>query len=87
MGLNIAFSPAATLFCGLVILWIVKTITSYAKLRQFQGPRWTGISNWPHSLALLRHNCHEWYAEVNNKYGMFLSWEEFTLTSHILNMR
>ncbi|CAI7645479.1 unnamed protein product [Penicillium manginii] len=69
MGLNIAFSPAATLFCGLVILWIVKTITSYAKLRQFRGPRWTGISNWPHSLALLRHNCHEWYAEVNNKYG------------------
>ncbi|CAI7628389.1 unnamed protein product [Penicillium pancosmium] len=69
MGLITIFSPAVTLLCGLMTLWIVKTITSYAKLRQFQGPRWTGISNWPHSLALLRHNCHEWYAEVNNKYG------------------
>lgn len=70
MGLITFLSPAALLLCGLMIFWIARTVASYAKLRQFQGPRWTGISNWPHSLALLRYNCHEWYAEVNNKYGM-----------------
>lgn len=41
----------------------------YAKLMQFRGPLGTGISNWPHSMAMLRGNCHEWYAEVNKKYG------------------
>ncbi|KAL4866245.1 hypothetical protein BDV12DRAFT_173125 [Aspergillus spectabilis] len=58
-----------TLLCGLIGLYVLNTIKIYAKLRQFRGPRWTGISNWPHSIAMLRGHCHEWYAEVSKEYG------------------
>ncbi|KAJ5231639.1 uncharacterized protein N7469_006227 [Penicillium citrinum] len=69
MGLTTSFAPAFILTGGLIAVWIYKTITDYAKLKNFKGPRWTGVSNWPHSLAILHNKCHEWYAEVNNKYG------------------
>jgi hypothetical protein len=58
-----------TLLCSLLGLYVYRTIMMYAKLREFRGPSWTGISNWPHSMAMLGGNCHEWYAEVNKKYG------------------
>jgi hypothetical protein len=60
---------AVTLFCCLLSLYVFRIITTYAKLMQFRGPSGTGISNWPHSMAMLRGNCHEWYAEVNKKHG------------------
>lgn len=58
-----------TILCGLLGLYIFRAIIAYAKLRQFQGPSWTSISNWPHSMAMLRGNCHEWYAEISKKHG------------------
>ena len=61
--------PAWIVLGGLVLLYVLRTISTYARLQQFRGPRWTGISNWPHSIAMLRGNCHEWYAAVNKKYG------------------
>ena len=70
MGLITSFVPAYILTGGLLVVWIFKVFTDYAKLRKFKGPRWTGVSNWPHSLAIFNHNCHEWYGEVNNKYGV-----------------
>lgn len=69
MGLIALSGPVVTLIGGLLAIWAVKIISDYVKLRQFPGPSWTGVSNWPHSLALLRYNCHQWYAEVNDKYG------------------
>ncbi|KAJ5166639.1 uncharacterized protein N7482_005420 [Penicillium canariense] len=63
MGVAILSGQAVTLVCGLLSLYMLRTIATYAKLRQFRGPSWTGISNWPHSMAMLRGNCHEWYAE------------------------
>lgn len=69
MGVATLSGQAVTLLCGLLGLYIFRIITTYAKLRQFRGPSWTGISNWPHSMAMLRGNCHEWYAEVNKKHG------------------
>lgn len=69
MGVPTLSGQAVTLLCGLLTLYVFWTITTYAKLRQFRGPLWTGISNWPHSLAMLRSNCHEWYAEVSKKHG------------------
>ncbi|KAL2817624.1 cytochrome P450 [Aspergillus granulosus] len=57
------------LVCGFLGLFIVRTITTYATLRKFRGPSWTGISNWPHSMAMLRGHCHEWYAAVSKKHG------------------
>ncbi|KAL2785026.1 cytochrome P450 [Aspergillus keveii] len=62
-------APLGALICGLVGLYILRTITTYAKLRQFKGPSWTGISNWPHSMAMLGGHCHEWYAAVSKQYG------------------
>lgn len=54
---------------GLIAISIFKAITRYTKLRHFPGPRWTAISDWPHSLAMLRGNCHKWYADVSEKHG------------------
>ncbi|KAJ5780422.1 hypothetical protein N7457_005582 [Penicillium paradoxum] len=69
MDVSTLSPKAVTLFCGLLSFYIFITITKYVKLRQFRGPSWTNISHWPHSIALLRGNCHEWYAEVNKKHG------------------
>ncbi|KAJ5553091.1 hypothetical protein N7494_002469 [Penicillium frequentans] len=69
MGEATLYGQAVTLFSVLLGLYIFRIITTYAKLMQFRGPSWTGISDWPHSIALLRENCHEWYAEVNEKHG------------------
>jgi hypothetical protein len=73
MGVDTLYGQGVTLICGLLALYIFRITTLYAKLRKFRGPSWTGISNWPHSIAILRGNCHEWYAEVNNKHGAHLS--------------
>lgn len=69
MGLDTLSGQAVTLLCGLLGLYIFRKIRTYARLRQFPGPSWTGISDWPHSIAMLRGNCHEWYAEANKKHG------------------
>ncbi|KAJ5836309.1 hypothetical protein N7447_002335 [Penicillium robsamsonii] len=69
MGVAFLSNQAMTLLCGLLGLYIFRVITTYAKLMQFKGPSGTGISNWPHSMAILGRNCHEWYAEVNKKHG------------------
>ena len=69
MGVSMLSWQAVALLCIVSGLYIYRTIMTYAKLREFRGPSWTGISNWPHSMAMLRGNCHEWYAEVNKKYG------------------
>ncbi|CAI7583618.1 unnamed protein product [Penicillium glandicola] len=69
MGVSALFGHAMTLLYGLLTLYIFRVLTNYVKLRQFRGPLGTGISNWPHSMAMLRGNCHEWYAEVSKKHG------------------
>ncbi|KAL2830846.1 cytochrome P450 [Aspergillus cavernicola] len=69
MELATLSGQAVALLCGLFGLYIFNTITTYAKLRQFRGPAWASISNWPHSMAMLRGNCHEWYEEVSKKHG------------------
>ncbi|KAL4907041.1 hypothetical protein BDW74DRAFT_150154 [Aspergillus multicolor] len=69
MGIASLSGSIGALICGVVGLYIFSTITIYAKLRQFKGPSWTGISDWPHSLAMLGGHCHEWYAAVSKQYG------------------
>lgn len=69
MGVTALSGQAVMLICGLLTLYILRIITRYAELVQFRGPSWTGISNWPHSIAILGGNCHKWYAEVSNKHG------------------
>lgn len=68
MGLSIAI-----IVCALIAVSIFKAITRYTKLRHFPGPRWTAISDWPHSLAMLSGDCHKWYADVSEKYGNYPS--------------
>ncbi|KAL4974569.1 cytochrome P450 [Aspergillus desertorum] len=69
MPLAMLHEHAVTLLCGLLAFYVFKIVTTYAKLARFRGPSWTGISNWPHSIAMLRGNCHEWYAQANEKHG------------------
>lgn len=69
MMLTAVSGQVVTLLCGLLGLYVFRIIATYVKLMQFRGPPGTGISNWPHSMAMLRGNCHEWYAEVNKKHG------------------
>ncbi|KHO01514.1 Cytochrome P450 [Metarhizium album ARSEF 1941] len=59
----------ALLALGLVGLYMVKLTWHFVKLRRFPGPPCTGISNIPHSRAMLRGECHKWYADVSRKYG------------------
>ncbi|KAK1995933.1 cytochrome P450 [Colletotrichum falcatum] len=61
----------APVLFAVTFLYVIKRIALYAKLRQFDGPWWTGITHLPHSRAILTPNCHEWYAEMNEKYGTF----------------
>lgn len=58
-----------SLLCGLLGLYLVRKISIYARCRRFGGPFWAGFSDLPHSKALLQNNCHEWYADVSEKYG------------------
>ncbi|KAK1763965.1 Pisatin demethylase [Phialemonium atrogriseum] len=67
--LSILSGQLLPLVCGLLGLYIVRAIVIYAKLRQFGGPLLASFTDWPHSKAMLRNNCHEWYGEVNRKYG------------------
>ena len=71
MGVLTAVSGPSALLVGgvLVLYYIVSVIANYAKLKKFRGPAWTGVSSWPHSMAMLSLNCHKWYAAVNKKYG------------------
>ncbi|WQF88082.1 Putative cytochrome P450 [Colletotrichum destructivum] len=54
---------------ALTCVYIVRRITLYYKLRQFAGPWWSSLTHLPHSRAMVTPNCHEWYAELNEKYG------------------
>lgn len=49
--------------------YAVWTIVSYRRLSHIPGPRWTGVSNIPHSLAFLSGECHKWYHAASNKHG------------------
>ncbi|KAF9874182.1 pisatin demethylase [Colletotrichum karsti] len=72
MALLSSISGLATLpiLGGLLCLYfVVNRLIVFVKLRKFGGPRWTGITHWPHSKQILGNNVHEWYAEVNEKYG------------------
>ncbi|KND88422.1 Pisatin demethylase [Tolypocladium ophioglossoides CBS 100239] len=60
---------AVPLLCGLLCVYMVSRSLVYAKLRRFGGPVWTGFTDWPHSMAMLQNNCHEWYAGISEKYG------------------
>jgi len=53
----------------LIALYAIRKVISYNRLRQFKGPPGTGFSDIPHSRAFLSGKCHEWYAEVSEKYG------------------
>ncbi|KAF3354199.1 hypothetical protein VdG1_07664 [Verticillium dahliae VDG1] len=57
--------PVAALF----VLYLARTVIAWARLRQFTGPRWTGVSNIPHGKAALSEKCHEWYAKVSQEHG------------------
>lgn len=65
-SLDMAIVPA--LF-ALVCVYAVKRIVLYYKLRHFRGPWWSAITHLPHSRAMVTPNCHEWYAEINEKHG------------------
>lgn len=74
---SISVSPCAdfvvmqltSLALGLIGLYILRLTWQFFKLRRFAGPPWTGLSNVPHSRAMLHGDCHRWYADVNRKYG------------------
>ncbi|KAM9880438.1 cytochrome p450 [Verticillium dahliae] len=60
---------AVPLVAALFVLYLARTVIAWARLRQFTGPRWTGVSNIPHGKAALSEKCHEWYAKVSKEHG------------------
>ena len=51
------------------IFFVLRTVWLFARLRRFGGSVLVGVSEWPHSRALLSGNGHEWYAQANEMYG------------------
>ncbi|KAF5615015.1 pisatin demethylase [Fusarium sp. NRRL 25303] len=70
MGLFSCMSEQRELLVyALIGLYVINKLVVYFKLRQFGGPRWTGVSDWPHSWAMLQDRCHKLYEQVNLKHG------------------
>lgn len=67
--LNEPTTLAGVIF-GLVAVYVVRKVMTYVKLRRFPGPRFTGLSDLPHHIAMLSRNVQDWYADVGEKYGM-----------------
>ncbi|KAI9150078.1 Pisatin demethylase [Paramyrothecium foliicola] len=67
--ITVLYEHALSLLAVFSVLYVLRKLFIYNRLRQFGGHAWTGFSDWPHSLAILRKDCHEWYAEANEKYG------------------
>ncbi|KAH7304718.1 cytochrome P450 [Stachybotrys elegans] len=54
---------------GAASLYLLRSLWSYLRLRRFKGPLAAGFTNLLHSRAMISGRCHEWYAEMNAKYG------------------
>lgn len=52
-----------------VLAYALRVYRQYSRLHKFKGPFSTGISNFWHSRAILRHESHLKYAEACEKYG------------------
>lgn len=57
------------LISAAVVVYLVKAFQVYVRLRHFDGPFWAGISDWPHSRAMMNNTSHDWYADITEKYG------------------
>ncbi|KAI3320420.1 cytochrome P450 [Xylariaceae sp. AK1471] len=69
------FSPWLTAGAALIVLsafFLFRRIRSLVQLRDFKGPLVYRISGIPHIQALLSENCHNWYAELSQKYGQIV---------------
>lgn len=66
------YSQRWAILSSVVGIYLANTLIIYFRYRKFKGPFGTGFSNLPHSRALLTKNCHEWYADVSAKYGLFM---------------
>ncbi|TDZ49638.1 Cytochrome P450 monooxygenase lolP1 [Colletotrichum trifolii] len=53
----------------LCLFFVAQRLVTFAKLRHFGGPWWTGISHWAHSRHIASSNLHEWYEEMTEKHG------------------
>ncbi|KXH42947.1 cytochrome P450 [Colletotrichum simmondsii] len=64
---------AAAPALAVLLCWcVVRRAALYVKLRHLGGPWWSGLTHWPHSKAIISPNCHEWYADINERYANFL---------------
>lgn len=62
---------AAAPALAFLLCWcVVRRAALHFKLRHLGGPWWSGLTHWPHSKAIISPNCHEWYADINERYGM-----------------
>jgi hypothetical protein len=72
------------LLATLVVLYAVRKVVQYRKLRHFPGPWKTAFSTIPHNVKAYTGEAHNWYRDVSDKYGrfcVFLSTQQCTLTS------
>ncbi|PNP54451.1 hypothetical protein THARTR1_05008 [Trichoderma harzianum] len=68
---GIAGIPGSVLLLagGLISLFVIGRIATYARLRSFKGPFLSNFTNLPHRKALFQQRCQEWYGEICEKYG------------------
>lgn len=56
-----------TLFLGALLS---QRLLRLVRIRHINGPLLSKVTGIPHILALLSDNCHDWYYNLNQKYGM-----------------
>ncbi|KNG80951.1 cytochrome P450 monooxygenase [Aspergillus nomiae NRRL 13137] len=54
---------------GLLVLYFVRKVQTYYRLRKFKGPLSCGFSSFRHTQAVLSLQCERWYKEMTDKYG------------------
>ncbi|KAL2193783.1 cytochrome P450 [Corynascus similis CBS 632.67] len=57
------------LLAGIIVLYVVRKLLQYRKVSRFGGPRWTGVTKIPHNMRIFTGDAHQWYQDINEKYG------------------
>ncbi|KAK3939350.1 pisatin demethylase [Diplogelasinospora grovesii] len=66
---NQVYKQRAPLLVGAFIIYALHKLRVYLRLRNCKGPFGVGFTELPHTWNFLGPACHEWYRDVNEKYG------------------
>lgn len=57
------------LLAALVVLYAVRKVVQYRRIRRFPGPWTTAFSGIPHNIKAYTGEAHNWYRDISDTYG------------------